>query len=1084
MAEITGTGTSDNLAGTGGADIIDGGKGNDNITGGAGNDHITAGLGDDVVKGGSGEDTLIGDAPGQGMFKTDLLTMAENKQITVTFEFEEAGYRNTLGVYKADPETGEIQQVEVMWANASLQNSGGDLVGGESSFFYDVAEGEQIGFFLVGNGYSQNDFDGLADGSFEFRNPDGTPATVNSTDAQMVHVADDGAETTINGAVYHTAAYGDRASLNSDNIEHTMGYFQGDSGEIQIGFEDLWKGGDRDFDDAIFTVDIGEASVEVLNAHYESELKEATESADVNSSSYMDANDTNDRLEGGADNDLIKGMQGNDLLVGDGAGAEWKLVDGEWVYDASAQAASDGPIRTDDDVLVGDSGRDVLLAGGGDDTLDGGDGMDRLNAGVGNDLADGGRNDDTINLEGGDDIGIGGLGADIVNAGAGNDLVYGDLIEGENLLGNSGATTPTNIAQFTNADASWTAGEHDGKPTMSHEVLTDNGETYTLTFEMAANLAAGTVAGTVEVLWNGEVVGEVTAYSGVYESHSLEIEGTGGNGELTFREVATNIDPAEDGLEYDTTGPIVTYHRSMEIGGEATDVSAFAPGQSNLYQVISGQLKVFDTQTSTYEEVGDHAGFNINAIGFNTQNDLIYGLAKGEGKDALGSDIEFADVIMIDAEGAVYRIGDGAEGDFVGDFDDAGNLWTFNSSLDRVSSIDVDNLDGDGNPVITHYDLPNDTFTGRIHDIAFNAADNSFYAVQYPATDGESGAVLRFDLDDISENGEPNITSIPITGTLFDGEMQVGMAKGAYGAVFLDADGNLYYGMNRGDHDLDGDANDQGAIYKVNMDWDNGSAYTEFVAESETTGSNDGASDPRASDAFAEVDTESTFLIRDPQLTSDAGGNDDLRGGEGNDEMHGGGGDDLLHGGQGDDILAGDSGDDKIFGNTGDDLIRGGTGDDKLFGGSGDDILQGGVGKDMIVGGQGDDILYGGAGNDKLVGGAGSDVLEGGAGDDHLWGGNWTEDGASDTFAYSPGGGKDMIHDFEPEHDQIDLSAYGLTYEDIAARMTNKGWATEIDLSDLESASAGDMLVLKSIDLDELDESNFIGSVRNSVSFL
>ena len=70
--------------------------------------------------------------------------------------------------------------------------------------------------------------------------------------------------------------------------------------------------------------------------------------------------------------------------------------------------------------------------------------------------------------------------------------------------------------------------------------------------------------------------------------------------------------------------------------------------------------------------------------------------------------------------------------------------------------------------------------------------------------------------------------------------------------------------------------------------------------------------------------------------------------------------------------------------------------------------------------------------------------------------------------------GSDMIHDFEVEHDQIDLSAYGIEYSDLQAAMTDKGWATEIDLSALTGGEVGDKLLLKSVDADDLDESNFI----------
>ena len=88
----------------------------------------------------------------------------------------------------------------------------------------------------------------------------------------------------------------------------------------------------------------------------------------------------------------------------------------------------------------------------------------------------------------------------------------------------------------------------------------------------------------------------------------------------------------------------------------------------------------------------------------------------------------------------------------------------------------------------------------------------------------------------------------------------------------------------------------------------------------QSTGSNDGAVDPRAPDPFAPVDPDSTILLRDPMVISDQGGNDDLRGGDGDDTMLGGGGDDTLHGGADDDALHGDAGADRIMGGDGDDL--------------------------------------------------------------------------------------------------------------------------------------------------------------------
>ena len=203
-------------------------------------------------------------------------------------------------------------------------------------------------------------------------------------------------------------------------------------------------------------------------------------------------------------------------------------------------------------------------------------------------------------------------------------------------------------------------------------------------------------------------------------------------------------------------------------------------------------------------------------------------------------------------------------------------------------------------------------------------------------------------------------------------------------------------------------------------------------------------------------------------------GNDKLRGGDGDDQLYGGAGKDELHGGAGNDMLEGGAGSDKLFGGAGDNKLSGGDGNDRLDGGSGNDKLDGGSGKDMLKGGAGDDHLSGGDGDDKLIGGSGSDTIEGGAGNDHLWGGNWSGDKSTDTFVVSTGGGKDMVHDFETDHDVIDLSSYGLEFSDLAGLMQDKGWATEIDLSGLKGAESGDKLILKSVDAEDLDESNFI----------
>lgn len=100
--------------------------------------------------------------------------------------------------------------------------------------------------------------------------------------------------------------------------------------------------------------------------------------------------------------------------------------------------------------------------------------------------------------------------------------------------------------------------------------------------------------------------------------------------------------------------------------------------------------------------------------------------------------------------------------------------------------------------------------------------------------------------------------------------------------------------------------------------------------------------------------------------------------------------------------------------------------DNIISGGDGGATLNGGGGADTLIGGAGVDNLSGGGGNDWLFGGAGNDVMNGGTG--------------NDTFVFSIGGGADTINGFDANptggQDLLDLSAYGVTSADFAARVS------------------------------------------------
>ncbi|WP_446697402.1 tandem-95 repeat protein [Vibrio artabrorum] len=192
------------------------------------------------------------------------ITSYNDTEITVTFEGETAGYQNAAGYYKVD-EDGNITGVEVVYENASQVGGGGDLVPGQDQFSFQVEEGESFNLFLIPNGHQHNDFDAMQDGQYEFRAEDGSPANMDTVDPQLVFVAADGTETVIQGqngdAIFHG---GSSSQLNQDGIEHTRTTVNED-GDLVYGFEDLYGGGDADYSDFNFTIDVGEVNSQIYS---------------------------------------------------------------------------------------------------------------------------------------------------------------------------------------------------------------------------------------------------------------------------------------------------------------------------------------------------------------------------------------------------------------------------------------------------------------------------------------------------------------------------------------------------------------------------------------------------------------------------------------------------------------------------------------------------------------------------------------------------------------------------------------------------------------------------------------------------
>lgn len=130
ISPVFGTNNNDNIRATGRDDVVSGAGGDDHIQGLSGNDEIFGGSGNDTLLGQNGNDVIYGNGK-PAFVDMSKLKIVESRTATVTFMNEGAGYRNSLGVYEYD-DAGDISNVQILFANASKQYSGGNLVAGES----------------------------------------------------------------------------------------------------------------------------------------------------------------------------------------------------------------------------------------------------------------------------------------------------------------------------------------------------------------------------------------------------------------------------------------------------------------------------------------------------------------------------------------------------------------------------------------------------------------------------------------------------------------------------------------------------------------------------------------------------------------------------------------------------------------------------------------------------------------------------------------------------------------------------------------------------------------------------------------
>jgi len=162
----------------------------------------------------------------------ESLKLQNDSSVRVYFLSEGAGYRNTLGYTTKNVTTGETSSELLIFPDASsgntyfknpdilsstYRNNSAPLVPGDFVDLGVYAPGTLIDYFLISNG--------------------------------------------ANGG---TRSYTANASTNPDLMQHVVAFAIPDSPYLLIGFEDLYGGGDMDYNDIVFAVDIGALNVAYL----------------------------------------------------------------------------------------------------------------------------------------------------------------------------------------------------------------------------------------------------------------------------------------------------------------------------------------------------------------------------------------------------------------------------------------------------------------------------------------------------------------------------------------------------------------------------------------------------------------------------------------------------------------------------------------------------------------------------------------------------------------------------------------------------------------------------------------------------
>jgi hypothetical protein len=159
------------------------------------------------------------------------LVLKNDSDVRVYFVGEGAGYHNTLGMNDAGP----------------------SIKGGNPQLLFPDASSQVSSYQGQSGAVKRTSSEPLLPGDFV-----DVGAKASGTKLDFFLISD--------GANGGRSVFSTTKSANPDGINHVVSFATAYSSYLLISFEDMYGGGDRDFNDVVFAVDIGKANLAALTA--------------------------------------------------------------------------------------------------------------------------------------------------------------------------------------------------------------------------------------------------------------------------------------------------------------------------------------------------------------------------------------------------------------------------------------------------------------------------------------------------------------------------------------------------------------------------------------------------------------------------------------------------------------------------------------------------------------------------------------------------------------------------------------------------------------------------------------------------